>query len=25
VTQLGIGGDFHYANVRGQLMTQFGI
>lgn len=25
VTQLGIGGDFHYANVRGRLMTQFGL
>jgi hypothetical protein len=25
VTQLGIGGDFHYANVRGRLMTQFGM
>ncbi|MFI5231633.1 MAG: outer membrane beta-barrel protein [Gemmatimonadales bacterium] len=25
VTQLGIGGDFHYDNVRGRLMTQFGI
>lgn len=25
VTQLGIGGDFHYSNVRGRLMTQFGM
>jgi hypothetical protein len=25
VQQLGIGGDFHYANVRGRLMTQFGM
>jgi hypothetical protein len=25
VTQLGIGGDFHYKNVRGRLMTQFGM
>jgi hypothetical protein len=25
VTQLGIGGDFHYENVRGRLMTQFGM
>ena len=25
VTQLGIGGDFHYKNVRGRLMTQFGL
>ena len=25
ITQLGIGGDFHYANVRGRLMTQFGM
>jgi len=25
VTQLGIGGDFHYNNVRGRLMTQFGM
>jgi len=25
VTQLGAGGDFHYANVRGRLMTQFGM
>jgi hypothetical protein len=25
VTQLGIGGDFHYHNVRGRLMTQFGM
>ncbi len=23
--QLGIGGDFHYDNVRGRLMTQFGL
>ena len=23
--QLGIGGDFHYNNVRGRLMTQFGM
>jgi hypothetical protein len=23
--QLGIGGDFHYKNVRGRLMTQFGL
>jgi hypothetical protein len=23
--QLGIGGDFHYQNVRGRLMTQFGM
>ncbi|HVE13390.1 MAG TPA: amino acid permease, partial [Elusimicrobiota bacterium] len=23
--QLGIGGDFHYQNVRGRLMTQFGL
>ena len=23
LTQLGIGGDFHYQNVRGRLMTQF--
>lgn len=23
--QLGIGGDFHYKNVRGRLMTQFGM
>ena len=23
--QLGIGGDFHYDNVRGRLMTQFGM
>ena len=25
VTQLGVGGDFHYQNVRGRLMTQFGL
>jgi hypothetical protein len=25
VTQLGIGGDFHADNVRGRLMTQFGM
>lgn len=25
LTQLGIGGDFHYENVRGRLMTQFGL
>jgi hypothetical protein len=25
VTQIGIGGDFHYDNVRGRLMTQFGM
>jgi hypothetical protein len=25
VQQLGIGGDFHYGNVRGRLMTQFGM
>jgi hypothetical protein len=25
VTQFGIGGDFHYNNVRGRLMTQFGM
>jgi hypothetical protein len=25
VTQLGVGGDFHYDNVRGRLMTQFGM
>jgi hypothetical protein len=25
VTQLGIGGDFHYKNVRARLMTQFGL
>lgn len=24
VTQLGVGGDFHYDNVRGRIMTQFG-
>ena len=25
VTQIGIGGDFHYDNVRGRIMTQFGM
>jgi hypothetical protein len=25
MTQLGIGGDFHYDNVRARLMTQFGL
>jgi hypothetical protein len=25
LTQLGVGGDFHYDNVQGRLMTQFGI
>jgi hypothetical protein len=25
VTQLGVGGDFHYDNVRGRVMTQFGL
>jgi hypothetical protein len=25
VTQLGVGGDFHYNNVRARLMTQFGM
>ena len=25
VQQLGIGGDFHYQNVRGRLMTQLGM
>jgi hypothetical protein len=25
VTQMGIGGDFHYDNVRARLMTQFGM
>ncbi len=25
ITQLGVGGDFHYQNVRGRLMTQFGL
>ena len=25
LTQLGLGGDFHYDNVRGRLMTQFGM
>src|SRR5467141_2507328 len=24
LTQLGVGGDFHYDNVRARLMTQFG-
>ncbi len=24
VTQLGLGGDFHYKNVQGRVMTQFG-
>jgi Putative beta-barrel porin-2, OmpL-like. bbp2 len=24
ITQLGVGGDFHYDNVRARLMTQFG-
>jgi hypothetical protein len=24
-TQIGVGGDFHYDNVRGRLMTQFGM
>ena len=23
--QLGVGGDFHYGNVRGRVMTQFGM
>jgi hypothetical protein len=23
--QLGVGGDFHYENIRGRLMTQFGM
>ncbi len=25
VTQLGVGGDFHYDNVRARFMTQFGM
>jgi hypothetical protein len=25
ITQLGVGGDFHYDNVRARLMTQFGM
>ena len=25
VTQLGVGGDFHFDNVRARLMTQFGM
>jgi putative OmpL-like beta-barrel porin-2 len=25
VTQIGVGGDFHYNNIRGRLMTQFGM
>ncbi len=25
MTQLGVGGDFHYENVRARLMTQFGM
>jgi Putative beta-barrel porin-2, OmpL-like. bbp2 len=25
LTQLGVGGDFHYDNVRARLMTQFGL
>ena len=25
VTQLGLGGDFHYDNVQGRVMTQFGM
>ena len=25
VTQLGVGGDFHYDHARGRLMTQFGM
>jgi len=25
VTQLGVGGNFHYDNVRARLMTQFGL
>ena len=25
LTQLGVGGDFHYDNVCGSLMTQFGM
>jgi hypothetical protein len=25
LTQIGLGGDFHYNNVRGRLMTQYGM
>lgn len=25
LTQIGVGGDFHWQNVRGRLMTQFGM
>jgi hypothetical protein len=25
LTQLGVGGDFHYNNIRGRLFTQFGL
>jgi hypothetical protein len=25
ITQLGVGGNFHYDNVRGRLLTQFGL
>ena len=25
ITQMGVGGDFHYDNVRARLMTQFGM
>ncbi len=25
ITQLGVGGDFHYDNVRARVMTQFGL
>jgi len=25
LTDLGVGGDFHYKNVRGRVMTQFGV
>lgn len=25
VQQIGVGGDFHYENIRGRLMTQFGM
>jgi hypothetical protein len=25
VTQIGVGGDFHYGNVLGRIMTQFGM
>jgi len=25
ITQIGVGGDFHYNNVRGRLMTQLGM